>query len=60
MATEVSNEHPAEVMAKAVEASEGDLMRAMDSMGRPELKDELRDWLREFAKGLREGAANGR
>jgi hypothetical protein len=54
-----TNETPAEAFAKAVAASEDDLMRVMDAMGRPELKDELREFLQDLSKAVAEAQNDG-
>jgi hypothetical protein len=58
MATEV-NETPAESFARAIAAAENDLDSCLDAMGRPELKDELREFLRGLAEGVKEVEAHG-
>jgi hypothetical protein len=59
MNAETTNETPAEQFARAVAAAENDLDHCLEAMGRPDLKPELREFLRGLAEGVKEVEAHG-
>jgi hypothetical protein len=59
MTLEKTIETPAEAFSRAIAAAENDLDHCLDAMGRPDLKDELKEFLRGLSEGVKEVEAHG-